>query len=155
LTLKTWFAGTLSVKRAVVQRLTFMGEIAEATYTGPNNLEEWRNDGNRGAWSFKRGALYGVGPGSIGRDVQLPDVANIEFDLAWRGQLYCNFGIGFDDPRQLYNNGGYMVQMSYTSIYLQRYRPQQGNNNIGANVEMPELQRKSKIHVALRINKPK
>jgi transcription termination factor Rho len=45
--------------------------------------------------------------------------------------------------------------MSYASIYLQRYRPNHGNNNMGSNVEMQELQRKTKMHVSIRVNKPK
>lgn len=155
LTLKTWYAGTVAIKRSMLQRVAFVSELAEATYSGPNSFEEWKGDGNRNAWTFKKGALYGVGGGGIGRDVKLPDVANIEFDLAWRGQLYCNVGFGFDDARQIYQSGGYMVQMSYTSIYLQRYRPNQGNSNMGNNVEMQELQRKTKMHVSIRVNKPK
>ncbi|MEI6082803.1 MAG: hypothetical protein WCS70_00725 [Verrucomicrobiota bacterium] len=155
LTLKTWYAGTLAIKRSMLQRVAFVGELTDATYSGPNSLEEWKGDGNRGAWTFKKGALYGVGGGGIGRDVKLPEVANIEFDLAWRGQLYCNVGFGFDDVRQMHQAGGYMVQMSYTQIYLQRYRPNQGSGNLGGNVEMQELQRKTKMHVSIRINKPK
>jgi len=155
LTLKTWYAGTLSIKRSMLQRLAFVSEVADAAYTGPNSIDEWKTDGNRNAWTFRKGALYGIGGGTIGRDVKLPDVANIEFDLAWRGQLYCNVGFGFDDVRQIYNSGGYMVQMSYTQVYLQRYRPRSGNSNMGSNVEMQELQRKTKLHVSIRINKPK
>lgn len=155
LTLKTWYAGAVAVKRAVLQRLTFLTGTTDAVYTGPNNIDEWKSDGNRGGWTFRKGALYGNN-GSIGRDVKLPDVGNIEFDLAWRGQLYVQIGFGFEDVRQIYNSGGYMVQMSYTQIYLQRYRARNGSSGyVGSNVEMQELQRKTKLHASIRINKPK
>ncbi|MCG3149021.1 MAG: hypothetical protein PCFJNLEI_02473 [Verrucomicrobiae bacterium] len=154
-TLQTWYAGAVKLQRAMVQRLVFVSELPDAAYTGPTSLEEWKSEGSRKAWSFKKGALYSVGSGTIGRDVRLPEVANIEFDLAWRGQLYCSVGFGFEDVRQLYKSGGYMVQMSYSSIYLQRYRPNQGNNNMGNPIEMQELQRKSKMRVSVRVNKPK
>ena len=45
--------------------------------------------------------------------------------------------------------------MNYTSIYLQRNRPQQGSRPVGTNIDMQELQRKSKMRVAIRVDKPK
>jgi hypothetical protein len=124
-------------------------------YAGPTSMEEWKGDGNRNAWSYKKGALYGVESGTIGRDVKLPDVANIEFDLAWRGQLYFNLGFGFDDYKQIYKSSGYTVQFSHSSIYLQRYRVRQGSSGyVGSNVEMQELQRKTKMRCSIRVSKP-
>lgn len=155
LTLKSWYAGTLAIRRAMAQRVLFGGESMDTVYSGPTSLDEWKSDGNRGAWSYKKGALYGAGSGMIGRDVKLPEVASVEFDVAWRGQVAFGFGFGFDDVRQIYNSGGYLVQVNYSTVYMQRYRQNSGSNNMGSNAEMQELQRKSRLRVALKINKPK
>jgi len=156
LTLATWYAGTLKLRRPAIQRITFVAAIAEAAYIGPTGIADWtRGDGNRNAWSFRKGTLVGAGNGMIGRDVKLPDLANIEFDLGWQGQLYFQVGFGFDQVRQLYQSGGYMFQFNYSNVNLQRYRAGQGNNNLGANVEIPNFQRTTKSHVSIRVNKPK
>jgi hypothetical protein len=155
LALNTWYAGTLSIRRPVIQRLVFNAGNPEATYVGPTGVEDWVREGNRDAWSFKKGAFYGQSNGSIARDVKLPDVANIEFDLAWRGQLYFQFAFYIDDLRQLYNSGGYMFQFNYANVFLQRSRPQRGFVNVGNNVELPNFQNRTKAHVSVRVNKPK
>ena len=156
LTLATWYAGTLTLRRPAVQHIAFSAAAPEAAYVGPTGIADWtRGDGNRGAWSFRKGALVSAGNGTIGRDVKLPDVANIELDLGWQGQLYIQIGFGFDQVRQIYNSGGYMLQFNYSNVFLQRFKPGQGNNNLGSNVEMQNLLRKSKTHISIRVNKPK
>ena len=155
LVLNTWYAGSLQIKRPMIQRIMFTTSGPEAVYIGPTGLDGWIQEGNRNAWSYKRGAFYGQSNGSIARDVKLPDVANMEFDLAWRGQLYFQFALYIDDLRQLYNAGGYVLQFNSANVYLQRSRPQHGFNNIGNNVEVPDFQRKTKAHISVRANKPK
>lgn len=156
LVLNTWYAGTLSVKRPMIQRITFgASSNPEAVFIGPTGLDGWTQEGNRGAWSYKKGALYGRQNGSVARDVKLPDVANIEFDVAWLGQLSMQFAFYIDDLRQLYNAGGYMMQFNYSNVYLQRSRPQRGFNQLGTNVDVPDFQRKTKGHISVRVNKPK
>lgn len=156
LTLNTWYAGQLILRRPALQRIAFVAAPREAAYVGPTGLEEWtRGEGQKNAWTFRKGALVSSRNGAIGRDVKLPEMANIEFDCGWQGQFYLHVGLGFDQVRQLYNSGGYMLQFNYSNVYLQRYRPQQGSNNLGQNVEIPNFNRKSKAHFSIRINKPK
>jgi hypothetical protein len=155
LTLQTWFAGRVTIQRPFVQRVMFVGELPAASYSGPNSLEEWKSEGNRNAWSFQKGALYAVGSGQLARDVKLPAMATIEFDVAWRGNLNGAVGFGFEEGRRVYQSGGYMVQFNYATITLQRYRANQGSNNLGQSLELPELQRKTKMRVALRVNQSK
>lgn len=155
--LQTWYAGVVTLKRAVVQRLIFLRGEATALYRGPNNLEEWKREGgSRGAWVFQKGALVASGGGgTLGREMALPAAASIEFDLAWRGALYVNVGFGFDDPRQIYNSGGYMVQFSQQQVFLNRHRPQRGSNIVGTHSEVPALQRQTRTRVQLRYSKDK
>ncbi len=156
LTLNTWYAGQLILRRPALQRIAFVSAPREAAYVGPTGLEEWtRGEGQKSAWSFRKGALVSSRNGAIGRDVKLPDMANIEFDIGWQGQFYLHVGFGFDQVRQLYNSGGYMLQFNQSNVYLQRYRPQQGSNNLGQNVEIPNFNRKTKAHLSIRVNKAK
>jgi hypothetical protein len=155
LVLNTWYAGSLQIKRPMIQRIMFTVRNPEAVYLGPTGLDGWVTEGNRNAWTYRKGAFYCQSNGSLGRDVKLPDVSSVEFDLAWRGQLYFQFAVYVDDLRQIYNAGGYMFQFNYASVTLQRARPQRGFNNLGNPVELPEFQRKTKAHVAVRVNKPK
>ncbi len=155
LVLKTWYAGTLSIKRPMVQRITPAVARSEVMYVGPTSIEGWIVGGNRGAWIYKKGAFNSASYGSIGRDVKLPDMANIEFDINWRGQLSFQFGMYLTDLNQMFSGGGYMLQFNYSNVYLQRSRPNAGFNNLGSPVDVPELPRKSRAHIAVKVNKPK
>lgn len=155
LVLNTWYAGTLSVKRPMIQQITFGVANPDAVFVGPTGLDGWTREGNRNAWTYRKGTLYGRQNGSIARDVNLPDMANIEFDVNWLGPFSMQFAFYIDDLRQLYNAGGYMLQFNYSNIYLQRSRPQRGFNQLGNNADVPEFQRKTKAHISVRVNKPK
>ena len=43
--------------------------------------------GESGQWTYRNGAFYAGKTASIARDLKLPDVAEIQFDLAWKGAL--------------------------------------------------------------------
>ncbi len=153
LVLKTWYAGELSIKRQMVQRITPVGARAEMVYVGPTSLEGWTVGGNPGAWIYKKGALYSANYGSIGRDVKLPDLATLDFDITWRGQFSLQASIYTEDLRQM--RGGYMLQFNSGCVYLQRGQPDSGYNSLGSSVEVPELLNKSRSHITVKINKPR
>jgi hypothetical protein len=158
LTLQTWYAGAVTIKRNMIAGLRPNIGASTSLYSGPNNLAEWErpNRGNSG-WQFRKGALIAAGGGgnAIGRDLKLPDMVNIECDLAWQGYpgFYMLFFVeNFDD---YYSSECYALQISGTSIYLQRARRGSGMNNVESNINVENLQRKGKAHFALKINKPK
>jgi len=158
LKLITWYAGPIELKRAMVQRIVCQAAPQQAIFAGPTSLAGWTlAEGSRSAWKYKNGAFYCLprNGGGVGRNVNLPDLANIEFDLAWRGQLYFQVGFYFSNLNNLYSSGGYMLQFNHTSVYLNRTSPNRGANNMGSSVEVPKLQTRSKTHVALRVNKAK
>lgn len=85
LVLDTWYAGRLSIPRAMLQRITPLSDADSSIYEGPTGLEQdgWvvgRMGGGR-SWSFHDGALVGTNYGTIGRDMKLPDMSDIEFDV--------------------------------------------------------------------------
>jgi len=158
LKLDTWYAGPLELKRAMVQRIVCQAAPLEAVYSGPTGLAGWTiAEGARNAWKYKNSAFYcrPGNAGGLGRNVNLPDLANIEFDLAWRGQLYFQVGFYFGNLNNLYSTGGYMLQFNNSSVFLNRTSPNRGANNMGSSVEIPKFQNKSKARVAIRVNKAK
>ena len=158
LKLDTWYAGPLELKRAMIQRIVCHTAPPDAVYAGPTGLAGWTAaEGARNAWKYKGGAFYAPlrNSGGLGRNVNLPDMANIEFDLAWRGQLFFQVGFYFSTLNNLYSSGGYMLQMNGTSVFLNRTSPNRGSINMGNGVEVPKFQNKSKTHVSIRVNKAK
>ncbi|MCX6997655.1 MAG: hypothetical protein NTV49_11355 [Kiritimatiellaeota bacterium] len=158
LKLDTWYAGRLELKRAMVQRIACRAAQPEAVYAGPTGLTGWTAaEGPRNSWKYKGGAFYSPlrSGGGLGRNVNLPDMANIEFDLVWHGPLYFQVGFYYSNLSNLYSSGGYMLQMNGTSVYLNRTSPNRGSNNMGSSVEIPKFQNKSKTRASIRVNKAK
>jgi hypothetical protein len=82
LLLQTWYAGKLAVPRDLVRRIVRSAVI----YNGPNALEEWSiatTLAHQSTWTCVDGVLNTPGYGAIGRDIKLPPLARIEFDLAF------------------------------------------------------------------------
>lgn len=157
LKLSTWYAGVLSLKRNMVQRIICVAAPPEALYSGPTGLSGWTvSNSPREGWKFKNGAFYSPfrGGGSIGCNVNLPDMANIEFDIAWRGQLACQVGFYYEGLRQLYGSGGYALQLNGSSVFLNRCTAN-SMNSMGNNADVPKLQIRNKAHVSIRVNKAK
>ncbi len=159
LKVQTWYAGPVTIKRAMLASLEPNTSLAAQIFTGPNNLAEWQrpNRGNIG-WTFRKGALIsppGGGGQNIGRDVKIPDLATIECDLAWQGypSLYLLFYV--DNIDNYYQGECYGLQISGSSIYLQRASRNSGMNNVEAAINFEGLQRRTKARVMLKVNKPK
>ncbi len=138
LTLSTWYAGDINIKRVMVSRIRPNATLSDITYTGPKDIAKWthKNSGTRPSWQYKDGALYALSSLPIGRQIpNMPDKARIEFEVAWRGypQFYFSF---FSDNIQHYSGNCYLLQVSGQSIYLQRYSSNSGSQNLGnANIE--------------------
>jgi hypothetical protein len=152
--LATAWAGAVPIKRSMVASIIPNERRLAPIYTGPTGLDDWTLLDNPRAWTHRHGAFYSTTSGSIGRDMNLPDVARIDFDVAWRG--YPNFQVilytNLAEGRQ---GGGYMVQFSGSSVYLQRGQgPRRGFSNLGSFVNLEAFQRKSRGRVTVLINKP-
>jgi hypothetical protein len=157
LKLDTWYAGTLALKRSMVQRIASVAAAPDAIFAGPTGMSGWTTSENsHDNWKFKNGAFYSPQHNScgVGRNVNLPDMANIEFDLAWRGQFYLQVGFYYEDLRNIYGSGGYAFGFNGSSVLLNRFA-NRGQSNLGNNVEVPKFQTKSKAHVSIRVNKTK
>lgn len=152
LVLDTWYAGKLSIPRAMIRRITPLKASGGAVYEGPTGLDGWTvgRQGGGKSWTFRDGAFIGTNYGMIGRDVKLPNMANIEFDLTWRGNTQLSV-IFYSDRTDNISNC-YMLQINSGYSYLQRYARNGGSSQLGE-VQMQNLMRREKTHLSLRANK--
>lgn len=152
LVLNTWFAGTLTIPRKHVVSFRPV-RVGNLLYEGPVNMEEWTTGrvGQGRGWRFRDGALVSSRPGLIGRDMKLPDVAKIDFDLAWTGNLGLLISL-YAPNVESYSSNCYLLQMNAGYIYLNRSSNRGGQNNLGQ-TQVEELARRNKAKVGLRINK--
>jgi hypothetical protein len=152
LVLDTWYAGKLSIPRTMIKRITPLRSTGSAIFEGPTSLEGWSvgRQGGGKSWSYRDGALIGTNYGMIGRDVKLPGVANIEFDVSWRGNPQLSVCFYSDRTDSISNC--YMLQVNSGYSYLQRYSRNGGSNNLGE-VQLQNIMRKDKTRISLRTNK--
>jgi len=154
LVLDTWYAGRLSIPRTMLRRIIPMSESNSSLYEGPTTIDDW-TVGRVGAgrsWTFRDGSLIGSNYGTIGRDMKLPDLSDIEFDIVLRGNCQLSIGI-YSDRADNFGNC-YMLQLSNGYTELQRYSPNGGSSDLG-NTQSQNLMRHDKSHIELRTNKDK
>ena len=156
LVLDTWYAGRLSIPRAMLRRVTPLPNADSSIYEGPTGLEGWVI-GRMGAgrsWSFRDGALVGTNYGTIGRDMKLPDMSNIGFDAVVRGNSQFSIGIYSDRADNFGNCYMLMLQLSNGYTEMQRYSRNGGSNDLGS-TQLQNIVRREKSHIELRTNKEK
>ena len=156
LILDTWYAGKITIPRAMVKGITPLKSSEGTLYEGPTGMEGWTlgNNGNRAkSWAYRDGALIATSYGTIGRDMKLPDASSISFDLVSRGQNQLSVCIYCDQVENIGNC--YMFQINNNYIYLQRYS-RNGMNMVGQ--EQPvmlrgAMMRSDKLHIDIKVNK--
>ena len=158
LVLDTWYAGKITIPRAMIKGITPLKGGGDVLYEGPTGMEGWTlgNNGNRAkSWTFRDGALIATSYGTIGRDMKLPDSSSIAFDLVSRGQNQLSICIYCDSADNIGNC--YMFQINSNYIYLQRYSRNGGNMNMMGQ-EQPvmlrgAMMRADKLHFDIKTNK--
>jgi hypothetical protein len=152
LVLDTWYAGRLSIPRGMLARITPLSEANTSLYEGPTGIDGW-TIGRMGAgrsWTFHDGSFVGVNYGTIGRDVSLPDLSDVEFDVVLRGNSTFAIGI-YSDRADTFGNC-YMLQLSNGYTELQRYSRNGGSSDLGS-TQLQNIMRRDKSHIELRTNK--
>ncbi|MBI2949957.1 MAG: hypothetical protein HYY23_20175 [Verrucomicrobia bacterium] len=167
-TLETWYAGKMEIARKFVQSVAPKPMERPPVFEGPAGLEGWtmglvQTVPNAGQWSYKNGAFYATQSASIARDLKLPDVASIQFDLNWKGMLYIAVAL-YTDYMQPINlqtketgpdfGGFYSLQLNSYTVNLLPVSKQEPLRYLGQ-TSVPALNQKSKVHVEIRVNKPK
>jgi hypothetical protein len=138
----------------MLHRITPQSDANASLYEGPTGLDGWTvsHMGGGRSWIFRNGAFIGTNYGTIGRDMKLPDMSDIEFDLVLRGNMQFNIGI-YSDRADNFGNC-YMLQLSNGYTELQRYSRNGGTSDLGS-TQFQNVMRRDKSHVELRTNKEK
>jgi hypothetical protein len=161
LQLETWYGGTLAIPRKSIERIAPGQGKSSSIYEGPTGLDGWnmpknnpmgRRPAGTGPWRYSNGAFFSTGAGPIGRQIPMPPMVNIEFNLAWRGYLQLAVSM-FSDNLETYGGNAYLLQMNQGSVYLQRISRTGDSSGFGTR-EVPNFGRKNEAHISLRVNKP-
>jgi hypothetical protein len=167
--LGTTFAGQLHLSRALLESLVIVPPPQPALFEGPTGLEGWTPGksvamaaGDSGQWSFRNGAFYATKAASIARDVHLPDVAQIEFDVVWKGMLHMAIAMYTDSlqPVPLASKetgpdfgGFYSFQVNSSYMDMMPIKKRDPLKSLGA-IAVPVLMQRDRAHFDLRISKP-
>jgi hypothetical protein len=106
LSLQTWYAGLLKIPRASLRSVYFPPNTPDAFtafgsegWTQGSNPAMFAND--PGQWTFRDGAVYAAKSASLARDLKMPTTADLQFDLAWTGDLTLSVALYTDSLQPL------------------------------------------------------
>lgn len=170
--LRTWYAGDLRLQRRGLASLLTSLSRYQLLYEGPDSLTGWTNQsgvrtdliiaglGNAyfnsparalpNGWHYFNGAFYGVNSGFLGRQLDLPPLSSIEFDLSWQGNFFLSVWF-YTDRIGTPDGNAYLLQVSPRTVQLCRATRTGNNMPLGA-TEMPEGLRS--VRLAIRTDVP-
>jgi hypothetical protein len=173
LAIDTWYAGRLKILRKSpqnpVQTISFLPR-QPSIYEGPTGLDGW-TQGNAvkafandsGQWIYQHGGFYANKPASIARDVKLPDISEVQFDLAWNGILNLAVALYTDSLQPILLTGKdegpdfaafYSLRFQNTVVVsLMPIRKKEPLHSLG-DLIVPALNNKDRVHVDIRMSKP-
>lgn len=182
--LVTATAGTLTIPRAMLRRLVSLNVQGAVLFGNPQTIADWKTPPpvtlnnacvrchpggwktppRLDRWQFTNGVFTANGPagGAIGRDMNLPDRARIEFDLAWektpeaRIGLYARNLTG-EHPRQTADITCW-IQLSDGGVNWVWYRKDGNQANAieaGEFVAIPGWAARKKARIAILTDKPR
>jgi hypothetical protein len=168
--LDTWYAGRLTIARNAIQSLS-VSSASTTSFDGITTMEGWTQGsaaaafaGEAGQWTYRNGGFYASKAASIARDLALPDVAEIEFDLAWKGALNLAIALYTDSlqPILLSNKengpdfgGFYSLRIQSVFMQLMRITKHDPLNQASlGDLVVPSLSQSNRIHMDLRASKP-
>jgi hypothetical protein len=117
-----------------------------------------------GRWIFRDGAFYADKSASIARDLKLPDSAELQFDLAWSGDLSLSIGLYTDSlqPVQLPREPDKAVEADVGAFYSMRLMKMMADVARVKNkfpvinlspVIVPAFTQTNRVHIDLRARK--
>jgi hypothetical protein len=169
LTFDTWYAGKLKIPRRALQTLAF-NPRTPILFDGPTGMDGWTQGnavkgiiGEAGEWSYRNGAFYANKAASIARNVSLPDRAQIQFDLAWKGPLNLAIALYTDSLQPILltekekgpDFGGFYSLRFFNTLFvtLTPIRKKDPIRALGETLIVQSLSQKDRVHVDLRLSK--
>ncbi|HEY3860804.1 MAG TPA: hypothetical protein VGO59_02865 [Verrucomicrobiae bacterium] len=169
LSLDTWYAGPLKIPRRALQTLSLASRVP-VIFEGPTGLDGWTEGsavkgfvGESGQWVYRNGAFYSDKASSIARDIKLPDQAQLQFDMVWRGPLGLAIALYSDSLQPILltdkENGPdfgafYSLRFQNTVfVSLTPIRKKDPLRSLGDSLIIQSLTQKDRVHVDLRMSK--
>lgn len=169
LQIETYFAGAVTVPRKMVRLLLPIPPEQPPVFEGPSSDEGWTHgkvtavNTDAGTWEYRNGAFYATKAASIARDVKLPDVANLEFDLSWSGLFDLAVALYTDylHPIALLTkdnepnfSGFYSLQLNTFSANLLPVKKGEPLRYLGQ-AAILSFNQKNRAKISIRVNKPR
>ena len=128
ITLDTWYAGQLKLKRSLVQSLDVFSQ-SPSFYSGPNGPDGWVSSSGsiRDDWTFTQGSMTSKTRAGIARKVQIPEQAKISVKVRWKSSPYFRLNFLTKDPKNTYPSEGYSLNVQRSRLTL--YRSSKGRRN--------------------------
>lgn len=157
LVLEAWYCGEVSIRRSMLKTIMPGERATTVIFEGPGEMKSWITRGSEGvgSWILRNGVLCAVNEYPIGRYIEnLPDMAQMEFEMGWRGYPDLYFWFYANNLEQMGQSGCYLVRMSSGQIYIMCQTPNGGQRNMGQ-VEVPELANRQggKIRICILVSK--
>jgi hypothetical protein len=167
--LQTWYAGEVTIPHQLIQAVVPVPAEGAVVYQGPTGLEGWTIGkvvsalGDAGEWKYRSGSFYATNAASIARKLGMPDVAKIDFDLAWKGLFQLAIAVYTDylQPINLANKdtepnfgGFYSLQLNSFSANLLPVKKNDPLRYLGQ-ISVPAFNQKNAAHIEIRTSKPK
>lgn len=146
LVLDTSYAGTLTIRRAMMKTL-HIDELGGIVYTGPRDLDGWFQSQKPESWSYENNSLVTQKSGVIGRELQLPDAIDISFELEWRNSLQFRTILFGADARTYSQTESIELMISQGYVHL-RKRVKGSTETIGTQ-RVPEFNSHEKARIRL------
>lgn len=155
--LDTWYAGRVLVNRPMVESVR-IEDRPKLLFRGPDSLDGWIQDESSEksgkGWTYEAGALQSHGGGTISRDVNLPDVCRIAFNIEWHSNLSTTLRFSADLGSKANPPNCYELGMQRRFVVLRKRFPgaQQfapGSQNV------PEFSENEKARVEMCMDRRK
>lgn len=109
--LKTWYAGEVELKRAMLQSVT-VDTAARPIINGAGKLSDWEVIGTSGAWRIDKNVFTATNRGSVARELpELPNLIQVSFDLSFDYSPYLRIFFFADSGTELMPRTGYSVSI--------------------------------------------
>ncbi len=184
LVLKTWYGGDLALSRASLLSLVPGEETMGVLFDGPADDKGWEFSNVHaanipinaqlpaeamarikaqasGAFQYKDGGFESTGVGAqVGRNFELPDRMNLEFDIEWSTSMSFFVNLHTDQLKSADQGNTYSLRFTQSSAWLYKY--ERGDNfsrssHVGTSAQYnltSQLGARPMARVSIRVDKP-
>lgn len=153
-TLKTWYGGKLKIRRSMASHLE-ISRSERAVYTGPEDFDSWKVDGDGNAWRLQAGALAATKGAGISREIKSPEKCMIGFNLSWRNSLRFRVLLFSDDGDTTQPDNCYDLVCQRRFVYLRKrwMTRASGGSRIVGQANIAELAEKEKVRFEFYVDR--